>query len=560
VGVDVDPEALAALAARGLEGHRASLLGPDVTGELMRILDGRRLASISFLDGLEHFADGADVLSAMSRLMSEHRAAGVISVPNVTHLDVATKAVLGEWEYTDAGLLDSTHVRLFSGRSLAAALRAAGLGRIASRDVVLARSDQHQPADHAGLSERTSFAHWLNAVRGDAEPHGQTNQFVWALGPVPAQAGVEAHRDASKVFLSVLMRTQGRRPQELREALLCLAAQTCQDFEVLLVAHRTTRQEQVMVERLVADQPPSLRSRIRLILLDEGGRTAPLNLGLREAHGRYVSIFDDDDLVLAHWVEAFAKAEQGNEGRVLRGVALRQDVDVVDVRGRQGVRALDAPHAVYDLEFSLAHHLVRNQTPPLSFAFPRSLHVDFGLAFDEELSTTEDWDFLLRAAQLTGVTDIARTIAVYQWWTARESSRTLHSEDEWGENYSSINRLIDSRPLLLPAGETGVLRRDLGRLRRAEQIVGEQQDLILELHRSYQKTQDQLRADLEAALTRVHRLNTIVANRDAQLAKIKTRLKRAKANAADAGVATETEQPKRRRLRRLRRDDLSAGS
>ena len=275
VGVDLDPESLAALADRGLECHAASLDGPDATEALLRILDGRRLASVTFLDGLEHLTTGAHALEAMAHLMSTQRAVGVISVPNVTHLDVATKALLGQWEYTQSGLLDSTHYQLFSARSLEVALRRAGLARVASRDVLAAQSDQHLPSDHVGLSDRTSMGQWLRAVRADAEGHGSTNQFVWALSAVPPQPRTPAVREPSDLFLSVVMRTQGRRIAELREALLCLAAQTCDDFEVILVAHRTTLTEQVAVERLVEDQPPHLRARLRLLLLDEGGRSAP---------------------------------------------------------------------------------------------------------------------------------------------------------------------------------------------------------------------------------------------------------------------------------------------
>ena len=42
--------------------------------------------------------------------------------------------------------------------------------------------------------------------------------------------------------MTVLMRTQGTRPATLQEALLSLAAQTVQDFEVLLLAHNVPRE------------------------------------------------------------------------------------------------------------------------------------------------------------------------------------------------------------------------------------------------------------------------------------------------------------------------------
>ena len=45
----------------------------------------------------------------------------------------------------------------------------------------------------------------------------------------------EAEDPAPRPFLSVITRTQGRRPDRLREMLLSLAAQTDEDFELLLV-------------------------------------------------------------------------------------------------------------------------------------------------------------------------------------------------------------------------------------------------------------------------------------------------------------------------------------
>ncbi len=62
---------------------------------LRTVLAGRPLASVSILDGLEHLVEGHHVLAAISNLIAEHRALCVLSVPNVTHLDVGIKALLG---------------------------------------------------------------------------------------------------------------------------------------------------------------------------------------------------------------------------------------------------------------------------------------------------------------------------------------------------------------------------------------------------------------------------------------------------------------------------------
>ena len=497
VGVDVDDHELDQLRERGLEAHAADLTDPDVGERLRKILDGRRLVSVTFLDGLEHLTNGTHALNAVGELLAEHRALAVTSVPNVTHLDVGIKTLLGTWDYTEAGLLDVTHYQLYSEKSLTAAFRSAGLRRIAREDVVVARSDQHFPGNHVGLSAVTTFSQYLRSVRGDAEPNGLVNQFVWALTAAPAQPTPHyvdpASTETDDFFLTVVMRTQGRRIQELREALVCLSAQSCQDFEVLVVAHKTNAEEQKAVEIVIDDQPPALRERIRLVLLDRGRRSAPINAGIDNAVGRYIAIFDDDDVVMGDWVKEFRDAEREHGGRLLRSIALKQGASVDTVRGLPGIRSTTAPEKAYDNDFSLAGHLVANQSPPISWIFPRSLATDFGLSYDDSMTTTEDWEFLLRAAQLAGVTDIGRGTAIYRWWETRESSRTAHPEGEWAQNQQEIERRIDARPFLLPAGETRQLRTDLLELTELRKRAKRMQRHIARLEKKSANQQIRLR-------------------------------------------------------------------
>ena len=496
VGIDLDDRALDEVRERGHEAHTADLTDPDVAERLRKVLDGRRLVSVTFLDGLQHLTDGTHALDALGELLAEHRALGVASVPNVTHVDVGIKTLLGSWDYTEAGLLDVTNVQLYSERSLTAALRSAGLSPIGREDVLLARSDQHFPGNHVGLSEVSTFSRYLRSVRGDAEPSGLVNQFVWALTAAPAQPAPR-HVDPASTeidrFLSIVMRTQGRRIQELREALLCLNAQSCQDFEVLVVAHKTNLAEQKAVEVVIDDQPPALRERIRLVLLDRGRRSAPINAGIEAATGRYVAIFDDDDVVMGDWVKEFLDAEREHGGRILRTIALKQGATVDTVRGLPGIRSTTAPEAAYDTDFSLAGHLVANQSPPIGWIFPRSLATHFGLSYDDSMTTTEDWEFLLRAAQIAGVTDIGRGTAIYRWWETRESSRTAHPEDEWAQNQREIERRIDSRPFLLPPGETRQLRNDLLELKELRKRTKRMQRHITRLEKKSTNLQTRLR-------------------------------------------------------------------
>ncbi len=480
VGVDIDDEELGAVRGRGFEAHALDLTADDLISRLDAVVAGRTVVSVSFLDGLEHLTDGSTALLAVRHLVRDAPAVAVLSVPNVTHLDVATKALLGSWDYTESGLLDRTHYRLWSARGLSGALTSAGLAVVDEYDVEMERSDQAFPEGHVGLSRTTSMGAWLHAVRDRVEPHALTNQFVWALRATgPAVDEAPSTGDDATPFLSVVMRTQGRRPQELREALLCLAAQTVSDFEVLLIAHRVDAAGLEQVRALVEDQPTYLRERIRVLPLEEGGRSAPLNFGLREARGDYVSIFDDDDIVFAHWVEQLQQGAISRPGTVVRGVPLKQLATRATVGSHTGIRAVDAPLPMYSVRFSVPEHLSSGQSPPICFAFPRSLHTDLGLRFDESLNTAEDLDFLLSAVQLAGVTDLDLVVSIYHWWHDQESSLTAHSEDEWLADWERLLDRIHAQPYLLPAGATRQLIRDRVRLNELEDMFERDERLVL---------------------------------------------------------------------------------
>ena len=468
VGVDFDGPTVDILTERGFEAYTADLNSPQVEQDLRRILAGRPLASVSMLDGLEHLVDGQHVLAAISTLLAEHRALFVLSVPNVTHLDVGIKTLLGRWEYTDTGLLDRTHYHLYSSTSLEEALRSAGLMKVDAYDVVMAESDQHFPRDHGALSRATPLGHYLRSLRESIDGHGHTNQFVWATAPSPAMPERPPSPE-NRPFLTVIMRTQGRRDQELREALLCLAGQSSNDFELILVAHRVSVEQQIQIERVIEDQPAEFRGRIRLLLLDTGRRAAPLNLAMLHARGRYMVVHDDDDLVLEDWVGAFERNEHAQPGRILRVQAAIHEVTRSEVQGLTCVRGTASPRTPFSPIFSLTEHIVTNQSPTHTWAFPTTLYRDFGMAFDESMTTTEDWEFLIRGAELVGVWDIPAVLAIYHWWTSHESSRTEHHQDEWLQNHTEVQRRLDRKPLLLPAAETRALRAKMQRLTLVEE-------------------------------------------------------------------------------------------
>ena len=81
---------------------------------------------IVFADVLEHMVDPGAVLSTAV----PHLAAGgriVISIPNVAHLSVRLQLLLGSFTYSDRGILDRTHLRFYTRRTLRELVSSAGL-------------------------------------------------------------------------------------------------------------------------------------------------------------------------------------------------------------------------------------------------------------------------------------------------------------------------------------------------------------------------------------------------------------------------------------------------
>ena len=176
--------------------------------------------------------------------------------------------------------------------------------------------------------------------------------------------------DGEVPFLSVVMRTQGKRICALKEALLCLYAQTCRDFEVLLMAHNVDDAKTKEIEDLISSFPHDFLNKIRLIPVTGGTRTTPLIEGFKAARGIYISIYDDDDIVFDNWVETFRSLYDEAPGRILHAYATEQDWTVLKSGGSISLTTCSAPKPVYCCKFNMVNQLSINRCPTMSLAFP----------------------------------------------------------------------------------------------------------------------------------------------------------------------------------------------
>lgn len=353
--------------------------------------------------------------------------------------------------------------------------------------------DPASPADHPARAEGAALHRLLAGLDAGARGAAQDEP-----SPQPF--------DADAPLISALIRTQGRRNHTLVDLLTALAAQTDDDFEALIVGHQVALADRPALERVVEDAPGFLRRRIRLHYLEGGGRARPLNFGFAQARGRYVAIIDDDDIPFAHWVETYRRLHEKTPGRVLRAVTARQNVVTVAVNGQAGLRAIGTIERLYPPSFDAVAHLIGNESPTTTLAFPRAAFRDLGLRFDESLTTAEDWDFLLRISAICGVASSDQVAGLYRWWQGgEECSQTAHGPEEWRDNYLRILRKQDDLALI---ADGPILARIRDRAQAAVRIDEEIARARVESRRDAQQQIETLHQELQSAhaeMQRAHR-------------------------------------------------------
>ena len=81
---------------------------------------------ITFADVLEHLVDSTPVLRKVQRVLAPDGTI-IMSIPNVRFYAVIDMLIGGRWQYTDAGILDRTHLRFFTAIEMRQMVEDAGL-------------------------------------------------------------------------------------------------------------------------------------------------------------------------------------------------------------------------------------------------------------------------------------------------------------------------------------------------------------------------------------------------------------------------------------------------
>ena len=166
-GIEADPRA----ASAGAE-HCERMIVADLDADVPA-LDGP-FDAIVCADILEHLRDPAAALAALVRALAPGGDV-VISIPNVAHLWMRLSLLAGRFEYAERGILDRTHLRFFTRRTLRGLLHDAGLRVIRTTATPVPLYQVLPPRWH---TKALAAVHAVSAATSRALPRLLAYQFV----------------------------------------------------------------------------------------------------------------------------------------------------------------------------------------------------------------------------------------------------------------------------------------------------------------------------------------------------------------------------------------------
>ncbi len=218
--------------------------------------------------------------------------------------------------------------------------------------------------------------------------------------------------------ISVLIRIHDFSQLSLFEqALDSLAAQTYKDVEPIILAQNASPENLSQIKGLVSErfQKPRTMAEYQLHTLSvsngQDARSALLNLGLKNASGRYVAFLDFDDLIEPDAYLLLIEAVNSSKAAVAVGGS---KVVFIEKYGGQWVQTKEIKP--FEWGKNKADLFRENFIPIHSFVLDRNIISDTDLYFDESMVLCEDYEFLLRLAAKYpfNFLNLSRLVAIYR--------------------------------------------------------------------------------------------------------------------------------------------------
>ena len=204
-----------------------------------------------------------------------------------------------------------------------------------------------------------------------------------------------------------------------------IRAQTCSDFEVILVDDGSTDASGALCDAYAAEMP----DRVRVVHKPNGGLSSARNAGIDAARGEFIIFPDPDDWVEPHYVESMLTYQREYEADlVCLGHYIDTDFSSTPGKPDAPLQVMNSCEAQRGLLLSPRMH---------GFSWNKLYRVDIirsnGLRFPDGMGTTEDLYFAYRYLAHARRACHAPGVRVYHYCQREESStHSSFSPDKMG--------------------------------------------------------------------------------------------------------------------------------
>lgn len=239
---------------------------------------------------------------------------------------------------------------------------------------------------------------------------------------------------SDSLLVSLIIRTDGRRPALLAQAIASIQTQTYRPIELIVVEDGCPG----ATKDAITSVAPSLD--IRILPLEKAGRSRAGNAGLASTRGEFIGFLDDDDLLMRHHVETLIR--QHGIAEIGATYAWAWEATTFDLaQGQMPVREKKRT-LVKPGPLTPATLFMRNLVPIQAVLFRRSLYERYG-GFDESLDYLEDWDLWLRYVAVARFVEIPEATSIYR--TPAEPAALISRAQAHGRSFDAVRRHILTR-------------------------------------------------------------------------------------------------------------------
>ena len=218
--------------------------------------------------------------------------------------------------------------------------------------------------------------------------------------------------EGSQSLVSIIVRTKDR-PKLLQRALQSIGAQTYRPLEAIVVNDGGCDLDQEDLKKTLGDVS------LNYIRLETStGRAHAGNVGIENASGEYLGFLDDDDELYPQHVAILRSRLEGAASSVAYS-----SVELIE-KGYddQGESVVETKPVIFSKNFSLPDLLFGNYIPFNALLFRSALVKS--LELDESFDLYEDWDLLLRCAEINEFNFTDTITAKYYVWGDSQIAQT----------------------------------------------------------------------------------------------------------------------------------------